>query len=350
MARLVTAIAVAMALVCPASAETFMISSSSRFDGSGELAPAKGTPSLVIGSPTSEVVVQSTALALRAGKPARLTLVLSTTSLYGIDAELSLWVPRDARITALAMTLGTGKRLVATAQPATDAHEAYERIRSSNDDPALLSFDRAVGEHDRLLLRAFPLTKGVRATVEIDVALPVGPLVVDSTQDIERLIVDTDGSRRITNLSRPFTVVVPATPDASVEHIAAAVDASTSLFVDGPHRRRAGVIVDLCCAAPRQVLSLTAQEIRREVKRHIEQLGHCYTHELQSHQNLAGSVVLRLMLVPDGTTQVISVAGDLDSEVVRACIADQAAQWRFHEHEDTIAVNYPLTFVKPSWL
>jgi hypothetical protein len=333
MVRLVTALAVAMALVCPASAE-------SRRFGFTEPLALEAEPTVVIGTPTAGVVVDRIHVAVEThddSTRARLTISLSTRSTNGINTELSLAVPAGSRVTNLALTLGHAPRASAIAMPAFDGFVRYLRATETSVDPALLSFERSTGLHDRLLLQVSPVAKGAPAIVELDVDAPTSRRVAFETKQFVRHLV----------VEQVREGVLDAIRTEVKEH--AAVDEHTSLFV-GPPPREPLVIACSFGGVTESPVTLSGTEIRREIRRHIAQLGYCYSRELQRHQTLAGTVALKLRLMPDGTTQVRAVDGELDSDAVKSCVAGEAAQWTFHEHTDVIDVNYPLTFVKPPWM
>jgi hypothetical protein len=345
--RIVTAAAVALAVVCPAHADAHL-----ELHGSGRIAELPPASSIRIGTPTRDVVIASVRLVIEPftnASRARMTLVLETPTFATLHSETSLAIPHGARVTGLALTLGNGPRTISAAVPADSAVGTYERLVRGNRDPALLTLEGGSERHDRLALRVFPLTKAAPATVELDLELPPAPsLTVESTQRIDALTVEVAGSSRGTSRFDEAREIALPPPRREMALAAHAVDGRTSLFVDEPpsgpgHRARHTVVVISCGIGHVQhSVSLDKREIRTEVRRHREQLGYCYTRQAQRHPELEGDVALHFRIGPDGRTTDITVDGSLDSDTAKQCMSEQVAQWRFHEHDGVVQVNYPI--------
>jgi hypothetical protein len=345
--RIATAAAVVLAVVCPAHADTHL-----EIHGAGRVAEPVETSSILLGTPTREVVISSVKLAVEPftnGSRAHLTLVLATQTGRSLDTETSIAVPTGARVTQLALTLGNGTRMTSAALAANVATGTYERTVHGNHDPALLTYEGASSGHDRLALRVFPLSPGAPATVELDLELPRAPsLTIESTQRIEALTVEVAGrSRGTSRFDESQRFELPA-PRGEMQLAEQAVDPRTSLFVDEPpdgpgHRRRVSLVISCGVGTAQRSVSLDSREIRHEVRLHREQLGYCYTRQVQRHPELEGTVGLHFRIGPDGTTSDIRVDGSLDSDTAKQCMSEQVAQWRFHEHDGVVEVNYPLT-------
>lgn len=349
----VAAAAVALAVVCPAYADTHL-----ELHATGQLAEPFAASSIVLGTPTREVSISSVKLAIEPftnGSRARMTLVLETRS-SALDTQTSIAVPVGARVTELALTLGNGPRMTSAALAADIAVGTYERMVHGNRDPALLTYEGTTTGHDRLSLRVFPLAYGAPATVELELELPRAPsLTVDSTQRIDTLTVEVAGrSRGTSRFDESRQIELPA-PRGEMPVSQSAVDATTSLFVDEPpsgpgHRRRhVGIVISCGVGTTHHRVTLDKREIRTEVRRHIDQLGYCYTQQAQRHPSLAGSVALHFRIGPDGATSNIEVDGSLDSDTVKQCMSEQVALWRFHESDEVVHVNYPLELKNSVW-
>jgi hypothetical protein len=346
--RIATAAAVALAVVCPAHADTHF-----ELSGSGRLGEPVSSSSIRIGTPTREVSISSVKLVVDPftnQSRARMTLVLETQATANLDTETSIAIPIGARVTQLALTLGNGPRMTSTALPADTAVGTYERTVHGNRDPALLTYEGGISGHERLALRVFPLSRSAAATVELELELPPSPsLTIESTQRIDKLTVEVAGrSRGKSRFDDARQIDLPA-GHGEMASVAQAVDPRTSLFVDeppsGPGHRRVHTTVVISCGVgtAHQSVSLDSREIRTEVRRHKEQLGYCYTKQAQRHPELAGTVALHFRIGPDGRTSDIVVDGSLDSDTAKQCMSEQVALWRFHEHDGVVQVNYPLT-------
>jgi hypothetical protein len=346
--RIATAAAVALAAVCPAHADTHL-----ELQGTGRIGERPTASSIRIGTPTREVSIASVKLVVDPFTNAsrvRMTLVLATSTAARLDTETSIAIPHGARVTDLALTLGNGPRVSAAALPADTAVGTYERTVHGNRDPALLTLDGGSPEHDRLALRVFPVSSAAPATVELELELPPAPsLTVESSQRIDALTVEVKGRSRGTSrfdASREIALPAPRGELVLAEH---AVDPETSLFVDeppsGPGHSRLHRVVVISCGFGHALhtVSLDKREIRTEVRRHRDQLGYCYTRQAQRHPSLEGTVALHFAIGPDGRTSEVTVDGSLDSDTVKQCMSEQVAQWRFHEHDGVVLVNYPLT-------
>lgn len=356
-----TAAAVAMAFVCPAYGETQLVLAVAGERGRDVRLPdtipdaaAVGTPMLKIGSPSLGVSIPRASLLLTPGTGmvrGRLQLVIESMEQGVKNAETSLTLPAGARVVGLAVTLGSGARMVGTALAADDALGRYERLTHERTDPGLLAFDRSVGGEDRYLVRVYPLGTRQQATVDIDLELPpADALAIDSTQTIAAFTVDVAGTRSSARLTTARTIAIPTVREGSAVPVASeavAVDERVSLFVDEPPGARPRVTIGpvFGCGIAHSTVTVDKRTIRTEVKRHVDQLRYCYSRELQQRPTLAGSVALHFALVPDGSVQDVSVDGDLDSDEVKRCMTEQVSQWRFHEHDDVVQVNYPLTLV-----
>jgi hypothetical protein len=144
----------------------------------------------------------------------------------------------------------------------------------------------------------------------------------------------------------------PAHVTLTLAHDAAGLDAATSLYAETPppplppHSHIPHVAADPIGVAAR-TNSLDAREIRDAVQLHEPQLRRCYDVSLQRHPTLAGTAELHFTIAADGAVAASAVEGSLPSADALACLAGEAASWRFHPIDGPIAVNYPLTFQLP---
>lgn len=91
--------------------------------------------------------------------------------------------------------------------------------------------------------------------------------------------------------------------------------------------------------------SLTAEVIRRIIRRHINEIRCCYERELASNSDLSGRVVVNFTISALGEVQSLSVASvDLIDHQVHSCIISAVLCWTFPEPEDgeNVTVTYPF--------
>ena len=89
---------------------------------------------------------------------------------------------------------------------------------------------------------------------------------------------------------------------------------------------------------------LSREAIRREIRRHIEEVRACYEERLRARPRLAGRVVASFVVGPTGRVASVDMVGQLEDEYVRRCIAHRVQSWRFPAPEggDVVGVNYPF--------
>lgn len=109
--------------------------------------------------------------------------------------------------------------------------------------------------------------------------------------------------------------------------------------------RRAGVPE----AIPRQPVvstsALSADVIRRVVRRHLGEVRSCYEQGLLSQPDISGTVSVRFVIGPTGSISAATVAGsNLGSTRVDSCVASAVRRWTFPTPEGggMVAVTYPF--------
>ncbi len=91
--------------------------------------------------------------------------------------------------------------------------------------------------------------------------------------------------------------------------------------------------------------SLSKEAIRRTVRRHLNEVRHCYESELRSRPDLSGRVAIKFVIAPSGAVQSALVAkSSVQDANVEECIAGAVRRWGFPEPEDggIVAVTYPF--------
>lgn len=89
--------------------------------------------------------------------------------------------------------------------------------------------------------------------------------------------------------------------------------------------------------------SLSREDIRRTVRRHLNEVRFCYEQGLMSRPDLEGRVSVRFLVDPSGTVTTAAVA-DTSGSVgnVPACVADSVRRWSFPSAAGMTSVTYPF--------
>lgn len=109
--------------------------------------------------------------------------------------------------------------------------------------------------------------------------------------------------------------------------------------------RRAGKGPVLRPGSVSVVGSLSKEAIRRTVRRHINEVRHCYERELQARPDLAGRVSIKFVIAPTGAVQSSLVANSSVGDAnVEQCISTAVRRWGFPEPDNggVVAVTYPF--------
>lgn len=348
--------------------------------------PAEG-PRFRIGRPTWNATVTEVdaAFVLR---PDDLQVTL-TISMVGRDSTardviVPIQIPSNARAYGLSISgVGHGESME-RAKALEDYRYTVEHYR---EDPALLELASRTSGGDQLRLRVYPVSKTSPMTVEITIALPkaqsasidveghtVDQLYLRVVNNVQTVRGDehrkVSGSRSIAldeTVIQEFAtragetdcplcahaVIAPRKP--VVVRIEKYVDAKTSLLA-GNQRPLADLLEGESFTPPVKeptVLIGTPQAaccnldkhvIKSVIERHYVQLRRCYTQAAQANHALAGQVVLKFAIKPDGKVTAGAFEGTLADANVRTCLANEVAKWSFPRPDATIEVNYPLTF------
>jgi hypothetical protein len=306
--KIVTAAAVALAVVYPASAET-------RISVSRQADAKPATALATLGEVTSGAVASKVRWE-RSATIATLSFDLTTINLGRTEAIVPVRVSAGARVVGMKATIG-GVAMVTQRLLRLTARAQYDTIVRRVSDPALLEFVKTEDGVDELSLSVFPLDKAHAAHITLTLELP--------SERPEWMTTDT------------------------VPHY---VSAGTSLLAIEPApigRRIAIPGVTICSFGTHPMTSgqLDKTIIKRYVKRNLPRAKACYERALISNKTLTGTANLHFAIGEDGKTSGISVDGDLPSDDVRACIAKDIEQWEFPPvaHGGLTQINYPLTLV-----
>jgi hypothetical protein len=114
-------------------------------------------------------------------------------------------------------------------------------------------------------------------------------------------------------------------------------------------RRRPDAVPTLRPGPVSTVGSLSAETIRRVVRRHRNEVRHCYEQELTSQPDLAGRVTVRFVISNTGAvmgSEAIPSRTTIGSSEVSSCVASAVRRWPFPQPENggVVSVTYPFLF------
>ena len=274
-------LAVAIALVCPAYADTNVT-----VRRSSEEPDDKPLPEPLRFGETNGRVVKS------AFAKDKVTIEIAGRDIFATNVDVPMALPAGTRVTGLTVSIdGVAQRAELIA--VSDARSRYRNIVGWRKDPALLEHEVTSQTSEQFTLHVFPVTAKSHAFVTLE--LGQGDAAVDPALAL------------VAGQELP-TVILGA-------HC-------------GGHRSR----------------GLDKSIIRRYVKLRINRLANCYQRELLGHPTLAGTADLHFTIQATGRVEEISVDGSLESETVKQCLAEELTTWSFSPTDGATKVNYPLTF------
>ena len=92
---------------------------------------------------------------------------------------------------------------------------------------------------------------------------------------------------------------------------------------------------------------LSAETIRRVVRRHRNEVRYCYSQALQTRPDLEGRIGMRFLISSSGAVQTAFVSNStLQNQSTERCVTDAVRRWVFPAPEDggLVSVNYPFVF------
>ncbi len=93
--------------------------------------------------------------------------------------------------------------------------------------------------------------------------------------------------------------------------------------------------------------SLSPDQIRRVVQKHANATRNCYNKELQQKRDLAGKIVVKFTIGPNGKVLRVEIPeSTMKNANVEQCLRTQVKSWQFPEPKGggSVTVNYPFTF------
>jgi hypothetical protein len=343
------AIAITMAMVCPAHAWT-LASEAATIEG-----PAPGrarAPSLIVRRFADKRVSIARAKAdLRiVDDTAVITLEVTATSRakQWHPSTALVMVPRGAKVIAMSIDMGFQAE-VAEARPAAEAKQAFEASTKQMIDPALIEWRGQTARHDRLALSVYPLVERVYATVKLTITMPAThELIVDvAGKRLDRRVPERPAGAWFENGSEdPAEAPVPeGTPVTEATSLYAGPSPIAVVPADGRARTRAPtVIVDRFATPMWRMPPVSSQEIRKYIRLHLPALRACYTRAAQRDNALAGEVTLRFVIHVNGSVLETKIDSEIEDDEMIGCLDEIVSSWSFRRGGEIVAVNYPLRF------
>jgi hypothetical protein len=273
-------------------------------------------PALIRVGTADKVVVDRVTVALRTEPThvrATLRLRVSTRESAALDVRVLLELTRGTELVAMSYSVGGEAPLRATFAFADRAVERYEQVVAFKSDPALLQW-RSRGETiDTHELAVYPVSRGMPATVTIEMLLP------EATQ----LVLDAGAKRQ------QLAVAAPREGWALPQGLS--VDESSSLYADD---QESAEEVAVALARRDQVLPRVRSWDRRFglralIRSRASQLRHCYELGVLLDPHLSPSAELAIELDGEGSVKRVTVTGEMHRHDIRSCIADEVGRWEF---------------------
>ena len=115
--------------------------------------------------------------------------------------------------------------------------------------------------------------------------------------------------------------------------------------IDLPGREHTPRVPTINTVDTRVVGALSAEAIRRVVRRHLPEVRHCYEQGLVGNPSLEGRVTVSWIVSPTGAVQSANVVNSsLSNGRVEGCVEQAVRRWTFPQPEGggTVGVNYPF--------
>ncbi len=96
--------------------------------------------------------------------------------------------------------------------------------------------------------------------------------------------------------------------------------------------------------------SLTKEEINKVLKRHGNEVRHCYEQALRLKPDLEGKIAVKFIVGKDGDVLQTEIASDtLNDENLKSCMRNVVSSWKFPEPKGggNVSITYPWVF-KPT--
>lgn len=261
------------------------------------------------------------------GVQATLRFELSTKLRDAQTLRLPIALTKGTRVTGMTYSIGGERPIEAFTHDAEEARTYFEAIVDRRRDPALLRMVENTDKHDLLQLAVFPVTRGMPASVTVEMLLPGAEQIVFDPGPHQRtrtLKLPEHDARWLTGLALDH----PRERDSSeLEH----VTMTTALVAgDEPiHRTQPVPRSRHVSALPAAVaFSDRRYELRTLIRAHAQQLAHCYEYGAIQDPQLSPSAMLALDVAADGRVTRVDVSGELADENVRWCIADEVRRWK----------------------
>jgi len=264
-----------------------------------------------------DAAITNTTLELVSGETAvRATLrfQIATKHRDALTIHVPIELTSGTAVTGFRYGIGGEPAIEAITRDADEALRMFNSIVERQKDPALLRLVKRKEKRDMLDLAVYPVTRGMPATVEIDLTLP----------QAKRLVLDP-GPRQ-----GQQSFVVPATREEwamSDPASYAQLDAATSWFA-GDEPPQPARIAQRAQQMPTVHVRDRRFDVRVAIRDHANQLAHCYAFGVAKDATLSPSAMLAIDIAADGNVTHAEVTDYADADV-RWCIEDEIAGWHF---------------------
>lgn len=261
------------------------------------------------------------------GVYATLRFELSTTLRDAQTLRLPIALTNGTRVTGMTYSIGGERPIEAFTHDAEEARNYFEAIVDRRKDPALLRMVESTSQHDLLQLAVFPVTRGMPATVTVEMLLPDGEQIVFDPGPHQRtrtLKLPEHDARWLTGLAldHPRERDLTALEHVTMTTALVAGDEPIHRAQPVPHSRHLSALPGAVAFSDRRY------ELRTLIRAHASQLAHCYEYGTVKDPQLSPNALLALAVAADGRVTRAGVSGELADEDVRWCIADEVRRWK----------------------
>lgn len=93
---------------------------------------------------------------------------------------------------------------------------------------------------------------------------------------------------------------------------------------------------------PQTTGALSREDVRRTVRRHVNEVRFCYEQALTRRPDAEGRVAVSFVIAPSGAVQSASASSTLSDAQVGSCVANAVRTWTFPQAPSPTGVTYPF--------
>jgi hypothetical protein len=243
---------------------------------------------------------------------ATLGFTISTRHRDARAIHLPIELSAGTAVTGMAYSIGGEALIEAIQRDAGYALSNFEAVVRRGNDPALLRRVAHDFKRDKLDLAVFPITRGMPARVTIELTLPPAThLVLDPGPRSKQQLIE---------LSQPS--------EPSTTPIESYVDSTMSLYA-GDEPVRQPTIEHRLHVMPTVSISDRRYELRKQIRAHATELGHCYALGAILDPTQSSAAQLTIDIAANGT--IDSASASVGNADVRRCVVNEISSWLFAE-------------------